>query len=44
MSRLLTAPAARMLFIKRLDDIQLAKEQKATYTGKPVESPIYQPE
>lgn len=33
-----------LLFIKRLDDIQLVKEQKATYTGKPVESPIYQPE
>lgn len=33
-----------LLFIKRLDDLQLAKEQKATYTGKPVETPIYQSE
>lgn len=31
-----------LLFIKRLDDIQLAKEQKANHTGKPIESPIYQ--
>ena len=33
-----------LLFIKRLDDLQLAKEQKATYTGKPVETPVYQPD
>jgi type I restriction enzyme M protein len=32
-----------LLFIKRLDDIQLAKEQKAIHTGNVIESPVYQP-
>ncbi|MBA9001161.1 type I restriction-modification system subunit M [Thermomonospora cellulosilytica] len=30
-----------LMFIRRLDDIQTAKENKATRTGKPVEDPIY---
>jgi type I restriction enzyme M protein len=30
-----------LLFIKRLDDIQTAKEHKANRTGKPIENPIY---
>lgn len=33
-----------LLFIKRLDDIQLAKEQKASFTGKPIEAPVFTPE
>ncbi len=32
-----------LLFIKRLDDLQLLKENKANRTGKPVESPIFTP-
>ena len=30
-----------LLFIKRLDDLQTAKENKANRTGKPIENPIY---
>ena len=30
-----------LLFIKRLDDIQTGKENKANRTGKPIENPIY---
>lgn len=33
-----------LLFIKRLDDIQTLKENKANRTGKPVENPIFTPE
>lgn len=33
-----------LLFIKRLDDIQTLKENKANRTGKPVEQPIFTPE
>lgn len=33
-----------LLFIKRLDDIQTLKENKANRTGKPVENPIFSPE
>jgi type I restriction enzyme M protein len=31
-----------LLFIKRLDELQIQREQKATFLKKPVESPIYQ--
>jgi len=30
-----------LLFIKRLDDIQTGKENKANRTGRPIENPIY---
>ncbi|WP_276133507.1 type I restriction-modification system subunit M [Polluticoccus soli] len=30
-----------LLFIKRLDELQLQKEQKASFTKKPVEDPIF---
>lgn len=30
-----------LLFIKRMDDLQIAKEKKASRLGKPIESPIY---
>lgn len=30
-----------LIFIKRLDDLQIAKENKATRTRQPIESPIY---
>jgi type I restriction enzyme M protein len=33
-----------LMFIKRLDGIQITKEHKANRTGQPVESPIYTPE
>lgn len=33
-----------LLFIKRMDDIQIAKEKKANRLGKPIEDPIYTPE
>ena len=33
-----------LLFIKRLDDMQTLKENKANRTGKPIESPIFTPE
>lgn len=33
-----------LLFIKRMDDIQIAKEKKATRLGKPIDKPIYTPE
>src|SRR5215471_1474693 len=32
-----------LLFIRRLDAIQTAKEHKAARTGKPIENPIYAP-
>ncbi len=32
-----------LLFIKRLDDLQTLKENKANRTGKPVEAPIFTP-
>ena len=33
-----------LLFIKRLDDMQTLKENKANRTGKPIELPIFTPE
>lgn len=33
-----------LLFIKRMDDIQIAKEKKATRLGKAIENPIYTPD
>lgn len=33
-----------LLFIKRLDDLQIAKELKANRTKKPIENPIFTPE
>jgi len=30
-----------LLFVKRLDDLQIAKEKKAHILGKPIESPIF---
>jgi type I restriction enzyme M protein len=30
-----------LLFIKRMDDIQIAKEKKSNTLGKPIEDPIY---
>ena len=30
-----------LMFIRRLDDMQVAKENKAARTGKPIENPIY---
>lgn len=30
-----------LLFIKRLDELQLLKEEKASFTKKPIENPIY---
>jgi type I restriction enzyme M protein len=33
-----------LMFIRRLDGIQTAKEHKANRTGQPIESPIYTPE
>ncbi|GAA4407026.1 class I SAM-dependent DNA methyltransferase [Nibrella viscosa] len=32
-----------LLFLRRLDELQTAKEQQANFTGEPIESPIYQP-
>ncbi|MBX2907229.1 MAG: SAM-dependent DNA methyltransferase [Taibaiella sp.] len=32
-----------LLFIKRLDELQQLKENKASLLGKPIEKPIYQP-
>ncbi|MFD0204662.1 MULTISPECIES: type I restriction-modification system subunit M [Saccharothrix] len=32
-----------LMFIRRLDDLQTAKENKANRTGRPIESPIYTP-
>lgn len=33
-----------LLFIKRLDDVELAKENKAQRLGKPVSHPYFSPE
>ncbi|CAG7651172.1 N-6 DNA methylase [Actinacidiphila bryophytorum] len=33
-----------LMFVRWLDDVQTAKEDKAARTGKPVEDPIYTPE
>lgn len=33
-----------LLFIKRLDELQIQKEQKASFLNKPIEKPIYSPE
>jgi type I restriction enzyme M protein len=33
-----------LMFIRRLDDLQRAKENKANRTGRPIESPIYTPD
>jgi type I restriction enzyme M protein len=33
-----------LLFIKRLDEIQTRKESQASFTGKPLEAPIFRPE
>jgi hypothetical protein len=30
-----------LMFIRRLDDMQVARENKAARTGKPIENPIY---
>ena len=30
-----------LLFIKRLDDLEITKEQKANITGKPIETPLF---
>lgn len=30
-----------LMFIRRLDDIQAAKENRAGRTGKPIDNPIY---
>jgi len=30
-----------LLFIRRLDEIHIQREQKANFTGKPIENPIY---
>ena len=30
-----------LLFIRRLDELQMQKEQKANFTKKPIENPIY---
>ncbi|GAB2827566.1 class I SAM-dependent DNA methyltransferase [Streptomyces chlorus] len=30
-----------LMFIRRLDDIQIAKERKAARTGKPIENPVF---
>lgn len=33
-----------LLFIRRLDDIQLVRERQSQRTGKPIENPIFKPE
>src|SRR5580692_11044941 len=33
-----------LLFIRRLDELQTQKEQKASFLKKPVESPIFSPD
>jgi type I restriction enzyme M protein len=33
-----------LFFIKRLDELQTQKEQKAEFLKKPVQDPIYQPD
>ena len=33
-----------LLFIKRLDDLQLAQEKKASRLGSPIEKPVFKPE
>ncbi|QDP77768.1 hypothetical protein FOH10_02400 [Nocardia otitidiscaviarum] len=30
-----------LMFLRRLDDVQTAKERKATRTGRPIDRPIY---
>lgn len=33
-----------LLFIRRLDDVQILAERKATITGKPLDNPVFSPD